>query len=131
VLLQHWKDFVSEESMELFVLVSSDIKANAARDLSLVGIGVVVDVLHLRISPAPRLFSRPCVRGFTAGRPAPKRSNSGAHSVSNRMTEYTPFSVVNVDFTTIYAKSRRRQRLPDEVDFGDAPESVLTLKKSL
>jgi hypothetical protein len=42
--------------MKLFVLVRSEVKANAARDLSpAVGFGVLVDVLHLRISPAPRL----------------------------------------------------------------------------
>jgi hypothetical protein len=56
LLLQDWKDFVSEQSMKLFVLVGNDVKANAARDLSLGALGLVVDVLHLRISPAPRLI---------------------------------------------------------------------------
>src|ERR1700737_2658721 len=50
LLLQDWKDFVSEQIVELFVLVGSEVKANAARDLSLVAlaVGVLVDVLHLR-----------------------------------------------------------------------------------
>jgi hypothetical protein len=42
------------------------------------------------------------------------------------MTQYNPFGVVNVELATIYAKSRRLRRLPDEIVFLDPREGDLT-----
>jgi hypothetical protein len=49
LLLEGRKDFVSEERLELFVLVRRDIETNAAGDLPLVGI---LDHLNISITPS-------------------------------------------------------------------------------
>src|ERR1700681_83822 len=82
LLLQGRKDFVSEKGMELFVLVGSDVKTNAARDPSLRGLGVVVDVLHLEISPAPRLQCLTPRARTHRGQASAETINSGAQCLS-------------------------------------------------
>lgn len=49
--------------------------------------------------------------------------------VSNRIPQYNRSCVVNVDLTMIYAKSRGHRWLPDEVEFPDWLNAVLTPKK--
>jgi hypothetical protein len=46
------------------------------------------------------------------------------------MTQYNALDLVNVDLTTVWAKSRGLRRLPDEVDFPDGLEVDLTPKES-
>jgi hypothetical protein len=78
----------------------------------------------------PVCFARPACEDLP--QVGQRRNNQTLALILSRIvsTEYNPSSVANVDFTTSYAKSRGPRRLPDEVDFADAPEGVLTPKKS-